>query len=128
MSEIIIVSRHPAAIAFIRREMPEAGDAPVLAVATADDVRGRRVVGNLPMHLAALAAEVVAVEFDGDPPRGQEYDLAAMDAAGARLVSYRVRPSAFLRALGARLSDSAVWGGSEAFTASSIARAVAELR
>lgn len=85
-----IVSRHEAAIQFIRREAPEFLDAPVVAQATAEDVTGRVVAGNLPLHLAALAAEVVAVEFSGLPPRGQEYDLSAMDAAGACLRRYRV--------------------------------------
>lgn len=66
------------------------GDAPVVAQADADDVRDAIVYGNLPLHLAALAAEVWAVEFSGEPPRGAEYDLAEMRAAGARLARYRV--------------------------------------
>jgi hypothetical protein len=89
--ETVIVSRHPAAIEFVRRERPDLADAPVVAQATAEDVRGRRVFGNLPMNLAALAAEVWVIEFSGDPPRGQEYTLAEMDAAGARLARYVVR-------------------------------------
>jgi hypothetical protein len=88
--ETVIVSRHPAAVEFIHREMSEARSAPVLAQASADDVRGKRVVGNIPLHLAALAAEVVVVEFAGPAPRGQEYTLADMDAAGATLRRYRV--------------------------------------
>jgi hypothetical protein len=92
MKDTIIVSRHPAAIAFIRRERPELADAPVLVSASAEDVRGKRVFGNLPLALAALAAEVWVVEFAGDPPRGAEFGLAEMDAAGARLAGYVVRP------------------------------------
>lgn len=88
---IIIVSRHPAAIEFIRREARLADDTPVLASATPADVTGAVVYGNLPLHLAALAGLVVAVEFDGDPPRGAEYGLAEMDAAGAHLTKYRVQ-------------------------------------
>jgi hypothetical protein len=88
----IIISRHPAAVEFVRRERPELVDAPVVAQATAEDVRGRRVFGNLPLSLAAVAAEVWVIEFSGDPAsRGQEYDLAAMDAAGAHLVGYVIR-------------------------------------
>lgn len=86
----IIVTRHMAAAYFIREELPEFNHAPVLASATADDVRGAVVAGNLPFHLAALAREVIAVEFDGPPPRGAEYGLAEMRAAGARLARYRV--------------------------------------
>ena len=62
----------------------------VIATATPDDVRGKKVYGNLPLHLAALAEKVVAIEFDGAPPRGAEYSLADMEAAGARLSVYTV--------------------------------------
>jgi hypothetical protein len=86
----VIVSRHPAAIEFIRDAVALPTDTPVIESATADDVRGRVVYGNLPLHLAAHAAQVVAVEFSGAPPRGQEYDVAAMRAAGARLARYAV--------------------------------------
>jgi len=86
----LIVSRHPAAVAFIRSAAPEFADAPVVASATADDVRGVAVAGNLPLHLAALAAEVWAVEFTGPAPRGTEYTFDDMVAAGAVLRRYRV--------------------------------------
>jgi hypothetical protein len=87
----IIVSRHPAAIQFLRRERPELVDAPVVAQAGPEDVQGRRVFGNLPLALAAVASEVWVIEFMGDPPRGAEYSLAEMDAAGAHLARYVVR-------------------------------------
>ncbi len=63
---------------------------PVIANATADDVRGKIVYGNVPLHLACLAELVVAIEFSGDAPRGMEYTLEQMDAAGAKLVRYQV--------------------------------------
>ena len=86
----IIVSRHPAAIEFIRRAANLDMDVIVIASATVDDVRGKDVYGNIPMNLATHAAGVWAVEFDGAPPRGAEYDMAAMVAAGAKLVHYGV--------------------------------------
>ena len=86
----LIVSRHPAAVEFLRAECPEFADVPVLASATPDDVRGKIVGGNLPLALAASAAEVVAIEFGGAPPRGTEYGLVEMRAAGARLARYSV--------------------------------------
>ncbi len=89
----LIVSRHAAAIEFIRAESPEFADAKVIAIACPADVAGNVVAGNLPLHLAALAAEVVAVEFDGTPPRGTEYGVAEMLAAGAKLRRYTVRES-----------------------------------
>ena len=87
---LLIVSRHPAAVDFIRSAAPEFANASVVAQATAEEVRGKIVAGNLPLHLAALTLEVVAVEFAGSPPRGQEYTLADMRAAGARLTRYVV--------------------------------------
>lgn len=60
--------------------------------ATPDDVRGKVVYGDdVPFHLACLASEVYAVEFNGAAPRGAEYTLAQMIAAGATLASYIVR-------------------------------------
>lgn len=88
--ERVIVSRHPAAIEFIRAERPEFAGAPVLESASASDVAGKVVAGNLPLHLAAWARKVLAVEFTGQAPRGAEYTLADMRAAGARLRAYRV--------------------------------------
>lgn len=94
----IIVSRHPAAIEFIRRTDPRFAEAPVLLTAAPEDVKGAIVAGNLPLHLAAAAAEVVAVEFSGPAPRGQEYGLEEMIAAGARLRRYRVEALGEVRA------------------------------
>jgi hypothetical protein len=109
----LVVSRHPAAIEFVaehlmRRVVTDGhghtwlypyddaldNDAiPVLASATADDVRGKVVAGNLPMHLACLCQEVLIIEFAATAPRGQEYTLADMQAAGAKMVPYLVRQS-----------------------------------
>jgi len=98
----VIISRHASAVEFIARAMrgtiaPDGNSVvvgtdtiPVLASATADDVRGKTVFGNLPFHLACLANEIMVVEFAGTAPRGAEYDLAAMDAAGAKITSYSV--------------------------------------
>lgn len=63
---------------------------PIKAEVTAEDVRGKRVIGNLPLHLAALCTSVAAIEFTGTPPRGSEYTAADMTAAGAVLRAYRV--------------------------------------
>lgn len=103
----LIVSRHPAAIQFIAAELggevdgsvvrihppgngKEAEVIPILGQATAEDIRGQVVYGNLPMQLAALCASVYAVEFSGPPPRGAEYNVEDMKRAGCRLVRYKV--------------------------------------
>lgn len=94
LEDIVIVSRHQAAIQFVKEHLSargiDADKVPVIAQATDADVRGRDVYGNLPMHLAAVAWTVWVIEFDV-PPRGQEYTLDDMKQAGARLRSYTVR-------------------------------------
>ena len=87
----IIVSRHPAAIEFIRNELPAFSDAPVLASATVDDVRGADVAGNLPLDLAAEARVVRAIVYPvGRAPRGAEYTIEDMYEAGAAIKSFYV--------------------------------------
>jgi hypothetical protein len=74
----VIISRHPAAIDFIRANDARFLAAPVITGnATPDDVRGKVVAGNIPLSLAALAD-------------GAEYTAADMVAAGARLEAYVV--------------------------------------
>jgi putative CRISPR-associated protein (TIGR02620 family) len=88
--EVVIVTRHAGAVEWLRRHHPELAEAPVVASATTEVVRGKIVVGNVPLGLAAEAAEVWAIEFDGAPPRGAEFSASDMEAAGARLRRYRV--------------------------------------
>ena len=93
VEDIVIVSRHPAAIQFVREELRSRGfDAelvPVIAQATNADVLGKHVIGNLPLNLASHALCVTAIEFDS-PPRGLEYSLEDMKKAGAKLTTYVV--------------------------------------
>jgi hypothetical protein len=95
----IIVSRHAGAVEFVRRELPEFADAPVLASVTAADVHGAEVAGNLPLDLAAQADVVYAITFAGQPPRGQEYTLDDMDAAGASIRGFVVVTKSYWDAL-----------------------------
>ena len=89
----VIVTRHPAAEEFIRSEVEDLGPPRMrcLPSVTEEQVRGRRVYGNLPLHLAALAESVVGIEFRGDPPRGREYGIKEMRGAGAYLCRYVIR-------------------------------------
>lgn len=87
---IIIVSRHQGAIEFIHSVMTGIEDIPIIAEASENDVAGKIVVGNIPLHLAARAAMVIAIEFSGAAPRGAEYTLQDMIHAGAHLHAYEV--------------------------------------
>lgn len=138
MADRVIVSRHPAAIAFIARHLHPDWHAPgregdvlvwrpvglepadpdfdkvydsihVYAEATVEDVRGKVVYGNLPNHLACEAREVWSIEFRGTPPRGQEYSLEAMDGAGARLARYVVLNEAGVARLGEAAHSDGYW-------------------
>ncbi len=101
----IIISRHPGAIAFVRAEI-EASEARfceenniefvpfrVLAQASADDVRGEDVIGNLPLYLACLCRRYRAIELPAIAitERGQDLTPDEMCAAGARIVEYRIQ-------------------------------------
>ena len=104
MIEFVIVSRHQAAVEFIRGEIRlhfaawvDADDVPVFSGnVTVADVKGKVVFGNLPLSLAAEARMVFAVEFSGPPPRGREYGPEEMRAAGAFLRPYQVRSATYL--------------------------------
>lgn len=61
----------------------------VVAEATADQVRHKRVIGNLPLHLCAKASMVTVIEFGSTRGCG-EFTREQMIAAGAKLASYVV--------------------------------------
>lgn len=89
LDEVLIVTRHAGLVAWLAGRGITGR---VIAQATPADVRGKRVIGVLPLHLAAEAAEVVTVDMPGLKPeqRGQDLTPAEMDAAGAYLVTYVV--------------------------------------
>lgn len=86
----LIVTRHAGAVEWLRRRGIE-GE--VLEHASAEQVAGRRVVGVLPLALAAAAGEVWAIDLPDLAPadRGRDLTPEEMDAAGARLVGYRIQ-------------------------------------
>lgn len=90
MSEIVIISRHVGAVEWLRRQGIE-GD--VIPHATAEQVRGRTVIGALPLHLAAEAESIGSIDLPRLTPeqRGQDLTPEQMDAAGASIAWYVVR-------------------------------------
>ena len=87
--ETVIVSRHAGAIEWLRRQ-GIAGT--VIEQAIPEDVRGRVVIGNLPMHLAAEAHQVGSIDLPGlaREQRGRDLTPEEMDAAGACIRWYVV--------------------------------------
>lgn len=58
---IVIVTRHPALVEYLREQEIAPPDCEVISHATVDAIRGRHVVGILPLQLAAEAACVTVV-------------------------------------------------------------------
>ena len=87
--ETVIVSRHAGAVAWLAAQ-GITGD--VIAQATPEDVRGKIVVGNLPLHLAALAVKIGSIDMPNlaAADRGRDLTPEEMDAAGARISWYKV--------------------------------------
>ena len=57
----IVVTRHPALVDYLHEQGIVPTDTPVVAHASEETVRGKRVVGVLPLRLAALAESVTEV-------------------------------------------------------------------
>lgn len=107
-ARFVVVSRHPGELVWVAAGLdgdylpdvnlitvPDGkGGIYLLTVitgnATEDDVRDAHVIGNIPLSLASKAQRVFAIEFGGNPPRGQEYTAHDMTAAAARLSGYSV--------------------------------------
>lgn len=87
--EFVIVSRHIGAVEWLSRQGIHGR---VISHATPEDVVGKVVIGNLPLHLAALAEEVWAIDMPGlsSIQRGGELTADDMERAGARLRRYKV--------------------------------------
>lgn len=89
-NNFVIISRHAGAIEWLARQGITGS---VIAQATAEDVRGKVVVGNLPLHLAALALRVGSIDLPNlaAADRGRDLTPAEMDAAGASVQWYEVK-------------------------------------
>jgi len=87
--ETLIVTRHAGAVEWLRRR-GIVGE--VAAQVSAEQVRGRIVVGILPLHLAAEAQEVLSLDMPclTSEQRGKDLTPEEMDAAGATLTRYVV--------------------------------------
>ena len=85
----LIISRHPGAVAWLAAQ-GITGE--VVAHATPQQVRGRDVIGVLPLALAAEAHSVSSIDLPGLAPeqRGRDLSPDEMNAAGATLRRYRV--------------------------------------
>jgi len=91
MENTIVVTRHPALVALLQeRGLIEEG-VRVIPHATPQDVRGKHVIGILPLSLAALAASVTEIPLNLSAElRGKELDLETLRRIAAEPVTYKV--------------------------------------
>ncbi len=87
---VVIVSRHQGLVDWLAQR-GIVGD--VIAHASPDDVIGKDVIGNLPLHLASLAKSVTVIDMPALPAdwRGKDLSPEQMDQAGATPTRYVVR-------------------------------------
>lgn len=107
-AETVIVTRHTGAVEWLARR---GIGGPVLDHAAPADVRGKIVVGVVPLYLAALAREVWVIDLPHLPPgwRGRDLTADEMDQAGARLTRYRVTRTDDLPHCARDLKERARW-------------------
>ena len=87
----IIVTRHAALIDYLIAEGHATADTPHVSHVTPDDVRGKHVIGVLPMHLAALTASITEIPLDIPADmRGKELSLADLRNYARPAVKYVV--------------------------------------
>ena len=89
--ETIVVTRHAALVELLRERGIIGEGARVIEHASPEDVRGKHVIGVLPLALAALAASVTEIPLRLTPEmRGKELDLPTLREIAGEPVTYKV--------------------------------------
>ena len=89
---MLVVTRHPALVAYLVEEGVVPAETKVLSHVTMDDVAGQDVVGVLPLHLAWACASVTEVPLDLPPElRGVELTLEQVRRFAGEPRTYKVR-------------------------------------
>jgi putative CRISPR-associated protein (TIGR02620 family) len=91
--KIVVITRHASLVTYLREiGVLTDADVNVIAQATPDDVRDAHVIGVLPLHLAALAAQVTTLDLDLPPElRGKELALEQLRECARGTTTYVVR-------------------------------------
>lgn len=89
--EKIIVTRHPALIKYLEEMRIIDGNEKVITHATEEDVRGKDVIGVLPLSLASVANRVTEVTLNLTPEmRGRELTLEEVRSVAGDVTTYTV--------------------------------------
>lgn len=87
----IIVTRHASLVSVLAEDFGIFPDGEVISHATAAAVRGKDVVGVLPLHLASEASTITEVSLDLPPElRGKELTANEVRQHLKGLTTYRV--------------------------------------
>lgn len=90
MEPILIITRHTELVEFIKKELRLSGE--VVPHATEEMVKGREVIGVLPLHLAAVARSITSIDLDVAPNlRGKELTYDQIKQAYKGCTTYVVR-------------------------------------
>ena len=88
MTDTIIVTRHAGLVDWLNQR---GITGTVIASATPDDVKGKHVIGALPLSLASLAVDVTTVDYNCPfELRGKDLTADQLDELGAVLNTYTV--------------------------------------
>jgi len=91
--EVVVVTRHAGFLRWLQAHHPQlVNGAEVLPhVTAAEQIRGRTVVGNLPLGLAAEAKMVLAPTYEVPAElRGQELTAEQLEQLGCHLEAFQV--------------------------------------
>ena len=89
--ETIIVTRHSGLVEWLERRGITGEVKPSV---TADDVRGKHVIGALPAHIAQYAAYITSVDYTCPfEKRGKNLTADELEELGAKLFDYIVVPT-----------------------------------
>lgn len=92
MAETVVVTRHPGLVEYLLETGAITDATPVISRATPPDVKGKRVIGILPIHLAAMAESVT--EYPVIKPRelwGRSLSRKELEGCIRPPVTYRVQ-------------------------------------
>ncbi len=88
---VVVVTRHAGLVDYLVEEGIVGTDVPVISHASAEDVRGKHVIGVLPLSLAAEADKVTEVPLRLTPElRGVELSLDQVREIAGDPVTYKV--------------------------------------
>ena len=92
MSEKVVVTRHPALIQYLIEKGLANESVKVISHASPDDIRGKDVIGVLPLSLACLAESVTEIPLKLDESmRGKELSIDEMREIAGEPVVYKVQ-------------------------------------